>query len=514
MLAAAVPAFAYEHHDSRVDFQEYADDVVERNLERRRPYFLLFSAEWCHWCHELAERTLSREEVYTYLNRHFVNVFVDADIHNAAYVKYRARGLPFIVFLNPDGSVHFRYTGTLYGDQFIDVLREIRKNIDRNVSIPGQDTDTEPYEAPETLDTSDLVALAQDFRDGILDNFDPVEHGVGRGEKAILPRTFLYLLERSDGPERQAVIDGVEGALAQAIESIYDPVEGGFFRYAETRDWQVPHYEKMADLNAGAVLALYRLDRLSSSPDLIEAGERTTGYLQSTLFEPRRGTFLSFQEADTRYFRLAAAERGGAAAPAVADKVFTDRLAGTLDHLLDLLPLVADPALKERVARSVEFLAAMAEAREGLRRYYLLADGEWQGDGLLRDHALVARVLQKASRRLSEPRYARIGHAMVESSIDKFHDAERGIFVDPGFAEEDGIEHLMEMNALLGLAMMRLGEDGYRGRRDLVESLMTYFSGVGAVLDERLWESTDWEIMETYVPYLEAIDAFLATGSG
>ena len=100
--------------------------------------------------------------------------------------------------------------------------------------------------------------------------------------------------------------------------------------------------------------------------------------------------------------------------------------------------------------------------------------------------------------------------AVIESFMDKFYDAERGVFVDPGFAEDDSIEYLMEMNALLGLAMMRLDEDGYPQRRDVVESLMTYFSGVGALLDERLWESSDWEIMETYVPYLEAIDVFLA----
>ena len=43
---------------------------------------------------------------------------------------------------------------------------------------------------------------------------------------------------------------------------------------------------------------------------------------------------------------------------------------------------------------------------------------------------------------------------------------------------------------------------------------MTYFSGAGALLDERLWESSDWEVMEAYVPYLEAADLFLALRSG
>ena len=513
VLAAAVPALAYEHHHSRVDFQDWADDVVERNRERQRPYFLLFSAEWCHWCHEFAEGALSREAVYRYLNRHFVNVFIDADIHNAAYARYRATGLPYVVFLRPDGSIHFRYSGTIYADQFVDVLRDIRQTIDEGISIPGQDIELDPYEPPETLEIAELIALSRSFSEGILENFDPREHGVGRGEKAILPRTFLYLLKQARDEERAAVVEGVGKAMDRAIEAIYDPVEGGFFRYAETRDWRIPHYEKMADLNAGAVLVLHRLAELSPSVQLAGAGERTTGYLRSTLYEPRLGTFLSFQGADTRYFRLDAARRETARAPLVADKVFTDRLAVTLEHLLDILPHADDPALKRQVAGSLEFLASMAEGRDGLRRYHVLADGTWQGDSLPRDYALVARVFQKAARRFSEPRFARIGASVIESAVSRFYDADRGIFVDPSFAGDDSTEYLMEMNALLALAMMGLDEDGIGQRLDVVESLMTYFSGVGELLDERLWESTDWEIMEAYVPYLEAIDAWLARRS-
>ena len=514
VLAASGPALAYEHHHSRVDFQDWADDVVERNRERQRPYFLLFSAEWCHWCHEFAEGALGRETIYTYLNRHFVNVFIDADIHSAAYARYRATGLPYVVFLKPDGSIHFRYSGTVYADQFVDVLRDIRQTIDEGISIPGQDIELDPYEPPETLEVAELNALSHSFSEGILENFDPREHGVGRGEKAILPRTFLYLLKHARDEERAAVAEGVGNALDRAIEAIYDPVEGGFFRYAETRDWRIPHYEKMADLNAGAVLVLHRLAELSPSALRAGAGERTTEYLQSTLYEPRLGTFLSFQGADTHYFRLDAARRETARAPLVADKVFTDRLAATLDHLLDVLPHAPDRTLEQQVLGSLEFLASMAEGQGGLRRYHVLADGTWQGDSLPRDYALVARVFQKAARRFSEPRYARIGAGVVELAISRFHDPDRGIFVDPSFAGDDSTEYLMEMNALLALAMMGLDEDGIPQRRDVVDSLMTYFSGVGELLDERLWESSDWEIMEAYVPYLEAIDAWLALAAG
>ena len=55
----------------------------------------------------------------------------------------------------------------------------------------------------------------------------------------------------------------------------------------------------------------------------------------------------------------------------------------------------------------------------------------------------------------------------------------------PPLLGDDAIEHLMETNALLALTMMRLDENGRRQRWGVVESLMTYFSGAGALLDER-----------------------------
>ncbi len=105
-------AVAYEHEDSLVNFEEFAEGIVADTRKGIKPYFLLFSAEWCHWCHEFAEKTLVRTDVADYLNQHFVNIFIDVDIHNSAYVKYRATGLPYTVFLNPDGTLYYKYSST------------------------------------------------------------------------------------------------------------------------------------------------------------------------------------------------------------------------------------------------------------------------------------------------------------------------------------------------------------------------------------------------------------------
>jgi len=48
----------------------------------------------------------------------------------------------------------------------------------------------------------------------------------------------------------------IDKSLDGILSGIYDPVEGGFFRYAESREWRQPHYEKLLDVNASLALVL------------------------------------------------------------------------------------------------------------------------------------------------------------------------------------------------------------------------------------------------------------------
>ena len=63
VLVLAVSASAWEHESTDVKFVEYREGIVEELKAEGRPFFLLFSAEWCHWCHEFGERTLTDDRV-------------------------------------------------------------------------------------------------------------------------------------------------------------------------------------------------------------------------------------------------------------------------------------------------------------------------------------------------------------------------------------------------------------------------------------------------------------------
>jgi len=504
------PALAFEHKDSLVDFIEYSDDVVVKNKRENKPYFLLFSAEWCHWCHQFAEKTLARQEVADYLNQNFVNVFIDADIHNAAYIKYRAIGLPYTVFLNPDGSLYYQYSGTLYADSFLKVIKEVQAEAGASKYALGMEANHISYAPPANLVVNDLRVLPDIFRQGLLDNFDSSEYGLGRGHKAILPRSYLYLLKTAEVSERELALQWIRKTLERAIDRIYDPVEGGFFRYAEKPDWEIPHYEKFADLNAGTVLLLYQVNQLSPSPKLKQAAEKTLDYLTSTLFDDETGTFLSFQVADTFYYSVDENKRALVTRPRVVDRVFTDRLAITLGYLIEVLGYTQDPELENRLRQSLDFLASMIRRDIGMSRYYSISDKRWLTPGGMSDHAYVAKLFADAATYFQDSSYAEVAAKVLIVAVTNFYNEEKGIFIQAEVDDSTNVEYLMEINGLFAQSFISMDDSLDSSGRKLVGSIVTYFSRMVEPLEDRLWNAVDWEFAESYVPYLQAVETYLS----
>ena len=65
---------AYQHDQSKVEFLDYSPELLKKYANGEKPLFLLFSAEWCHWCKVLESKTLSEEKVYQYLNLSLIHI--------------------------------------------------------------------------------------------------------------------------------------------------------------------------------------------------------------------------------------------------------------------------------------------------------------------------------------------------------------------------------------------------------------------------------------------------------
>ena len=505
-------SFAFEHEDSDVHFLEYDPNVIQKNRFKKKPYFLLFAAQWCHWCHVFNEKTLTDEKVISYLNENFVNVFIDADINTSAYQKYKAKGVPFTVFLNPDTSEYYKYSKTLYAEPFLEVIQDVIQNVKQGKTVDGEKIFAFEYNPPTKFNKSTLDNMRNTYIKGVLDNFDTEEYGVGNGIKTILPETFLYLIKSTKGENRQDSVLWISETLKKAIENIYDPIEGGFFRYAETDDWKIPHYEKMAGLNAGTVLLLYKVNEENPNPKFIEVAQQSIHYLSNTLYDEETGSFLSFQAADTSYYFLNENRRKNVKPPLVISKVFTDHLAVTLTYFLDVLDYSKDNNLEKKVIHSLDFLSGMILNNKRIYHFYTIKEKQWRGKSGLQDHVLLAKLFQRAADKFQNESYNKAYSKMLRFSKLNYYDEKKQIFVDPELDTND-YEYLMAMNGDIVFALMGQSKKSAIPQLSPVKPIITYFSGLHEFLEDKFWDSKSWDFLERSASFLSSADSFLATQS-
>ena len=75
-----------------------------------KPILILFTADWCNYCHAMAREAFCESSVVN-LSQEFTCVLVDADAEPEVCRQFRVRGYPTIQFLSPRGLPLNRLTG-------------------------------------------------------------------------------------------------------------------------------------------------------------------------------------------------------------------------------------------------------------------------------------------------------------------------------------------------------------------------------------------------------------------
>ena len=229
---------------THVEWREWGPAPFEEARAADRPVLLALTATWCDSCHEMDAETYAEPRIAANVNEGFVPVRVDVDRRPSVRERYNMGGFPSTVFCTPDGSV---ITGATYLGP--DGMRQVLGSVRDVWSERGDDAGR----IPRALSGDPTPAGPVDERieshlAGQLDEkWDPRFAGWGTDAKFPLPRTIEFALKRAREQATETL--GVIG------ESLYDDESGGFYRYAEGRDWSDPHTEKVLDANAALVRA-------------------------------------------------------------------------------------------------------------------------------------------------------------------------------------------------------------------------------------------------------------------
>jgi thiol:disulfide interchange protein len=83
-----------------------------------KPMLVFFTAQWCHYCHQMAQESFTHPQVVALAQR-FVCVLVDADAEGDICQQFQVTGYPTIQFVSPRGTPLMRLVGKKPGHQLM-----------------------------------------------------------------------------------------------------------------------------------------------------------------------------------------------------------------------------------------------------------------------------------------------------------------------------------------------------------------------------------------------------------
>lgn len=107
----------------RMQFVQGYRPGYERALREGKPMLIFFTAEWCHFCHQMQREAFASPQVGQLADR-FVCILVDADAEQQVCTQFQVQRFPTIQFLSPRGVPLNRLEGKRPSEQVLLSMRE------------------------------------------------------------------------------------------------------------------------------------------------------------------------------------------------------------------------------------------------------------------------------------------------------------------------------------------------------------------------------------------------------
>jgi uncharacterized protein YyaL (SSP411 family) len=402
--------------------------------------------------------TFTDADVISVITARFIPVRVDADRQPDINDRYNLGGWPTTAFLTSDGDL---LSGGTYFDAgrliaalnaISDAYRDraaeiaIRRDRLRRARLPR------PHDAGlEPQSDLDRCSVAY-FRSLLVDRFDRVNGGFVSAHK--IPHADALLvalsLERDGEPRLSDAIEKTLGALS----ALWDPVGGGFSRYAEGADWSRPSPEKTLEDNAALLHVFVEAAIRRRSDTARDSAAAIVRWVRSAMSDPERGGFFN------------------ASTPRTTDTTtYVDRNAMMVGAFIRAAALFDDVWLRDFALKSLEAVIVPAyKPGYGVAHVPGAGDGP-ATSGLLTDQVHVALGLIWAHAATGDLPYSMLAAEVLQYAIRTMWDEQGGCFRDR--VAVDDVLLPFELNCRAAVALDRLAViTGDRSHRDRAKSIL------------------------------------------
>ena len=483
--------YAYFHDASPIKWHDYNQETFDLAKKEDKPVFMLVTAIWCYWCHVYRDETLHQPEVVAYINNNFIPVFVDADKRQDLTRQYLAGGWPSTVIFSPDGKEISRINGHIKKQDLLAYLNKVTKFFETSELPPD-------YKKQELIlrtykiipGTSELQQLTDNLPFIMLQNYDSEFGGFGNGQKfpsALAWDYLLYAYERTNNKEfLNAVINTLDHMYndnyiddwnkpldlgefnglrkyeeERKFQGIYDPVEGGFFRYATRREWSVPHYEKILDVNAEIIKLYLHAYNITKNPKYKEIAEKSLGYATSNLYDKEGGFYGSQDAGHEIYYRQKPEERFSDSKeprPRVDKTKYSDLNGPMITTFFYAAEVLGNETYKDIAVKSADFFKNKMLTENGILHFY--DEGhKAQLNGLLLDNAQMGYAFAYAYKQTGDGGYKIASIKLVNFSLKRLYDGKTGAFFERNSTDKQlyaGDEYFLSTISYSGNSVMAL----------------------------------------------------------
>ncbi len=469
---------------AEINWAEWGEEPFTRAAAEHKPVFLTISAVWCHWCHVMDETTYSDEGVIDLLNREYVPVRADTDMRPDINKRYNQGGWPSVAILTSEGLV-------LVGSTYLPP-EDMRPLLEKVAGYCRGNSDRIAEEVRNSLAADEKARRTAPGEPGpeirtwllrkIKEMADREHGGLGSAPKFPQADTLALALDGWFDAGDRALRNYVEKSLhAFGDLGMYDQVEGGFFRYSVTRDFSVPHYEKMLEDNAKLLRIYLRAYGATGDSYYRDKAAHAAAYIAGTLSDGRR-SFYGSQDADEEYYLLDAARRSSLAEPLIDRTLYTDMNAIAASAFLAAGAVLEREDYTALALGTLDDLWTCHESGRGLC-HYRTEDGP-QLWGLLDDQSFTVEALLEAFEATGDDTYISRAVILADEMIahhlsdeDGFFDLADFVSDMPGNLRFRAAE--LPGNAQAARALILLGE--ITGRADYgekAERALRLFAGI------------------------------------
>ena len=420
-----------------IKWREWGEEAFLEAHEQDKLVLLSISAVWCHWCHVMDEESYSNDSIIKVINDRFIPIRVDNDRQPDVNRRYNMGGWPTTAVLNADGIL-------IQGGTYIPpkkllkflieidhVYREKRESIEAKL----EEVYNQAIEVGEPLREIDLrEEMIAEIRGEILGNYDAQFGGFGKEPKFPHPEVLDFLLDEYAQTKSLSLAEVLHKTLHNmVVGGMFDREMGGFFRYSTTREWSVPHYEKMLEDNARLLGVYLKAAQIFENSEYGDVALDIIMFLKDWMIDHDRGTFYGSQDADETYYAMTRQEREQLLAPYVDKTVYTNWNAIAISAFFQAFSVLEALECRDIALQGLNFLLANCyKPSIGMYHYYL--DGKGYNNALLEDQVTVADALLDAYEVTHLRHYVEHAEELGQIILERFLDKEDGgFFVDlPG----------------------------------------------------------------------------------